>query len=156
MALRKIRQYDDEILRKKAKGVNKIDKRTIELIEDMLETMYNAEGVGLAAPQVGILKRVVVIDVGEGPIILINPKIIDSKGECIMKEGCLSIPGIMGEVIRPEMVTVEALNPDSQKVVIEGKGLLARALFHEIDHLEGILFTDKALMIIDSDIEEGD
>ena len=156
MALRKIRQYNDEILKKKAKEVDKVDKRTRELIEDMLETMYNAEGVGLAAPQVGILKRVIVIDVGEGPIILINPKIIVSKGECIMKEGCLSIPGIMGEVIRPEIVTVEALDPNEDKVMIEGEGLLARALFHEIDHLEGVLFTDKALRIIDSDIEEGD
>lgn len=156
MALRKIRQYYDEILRKKAKEVNKVDESTKELIEDMLETMYNAEGVGLAAPQVGILKRVIVIDVGEGPIVLINPKIIDSKGECMMKEGCLSIPGITGEVIRPEIVTAEALDLNEEKVVIEGEGLLARALLHEIDHLDGVLFTDKALRVIDSDIKEGD
>ena len=122
----------------------------------MLETMYNVEGVGLAAPQVGILKRVIVIDVGEGPIVLINPKIIDSKGECMMKEGCLSIPGITGEVIRPEIVTAEALDLNEEKVVIEGEGLLARALLHEIDHLDGVLFTDKALRVIDSDIKEGD
>ncbi|HHY13167.1 MAG TPA: peptide deformylase [Thermoanaerobacterales bacterium] len=156
MALRKIRQYDDVILRKKSKTVLVIDKRTEELIEDMLETMYNADGVGLAAPQVGILKRIVVIDVGEGPIILINPEILASEGESIMQEGCLSVPGVLGDVKRPEKITVEAQDVDGNKVRIEGDGLLARALFHEIDHLNGILFIDKAMRIVDSDIEEGD
>ena len=113
------------------------------LIEDMKETMYKEDGVGLAAPQVGILKRIAVIDVGEGPITIINPEIIEQKGSYIDIEGCLSIPGRQGEVERPEWVKVKALNEKGEEVIYEGEGLLARAFCHEIDHLDGILFIDK-------------
>lgn len=143
MALRNIRKYGDEVLRKKSRHVDIINKRTIMLLNDMLETMYNAQGVGLAAPQVGILKRLVVIDVGEGPIFLINPKIIETEGKVIDTEGCLSIPGEEGEVERPERVVVKAMNEKGEEITLEGTGLLARAFCHEIDHLDGILFVDK-------------
>lgn len=145
MALRNIRKYGDEVLRKKSRHVDIINKRTIMLLKDMLETMYNAQGVGLAAPQVGILKRLVVIDVGEGPIFLINPEIIETEGKAIDTEGCLSIPGEEGEVERPERVIVKAMNEKSEEITLEGTGLLARAFCHEIDHLDGILFVDKII-----------
>lgn len=135
----------DDVLRKKSKPVEKIDKRILELLDDMAETMRHADGVGLAAPQVGILRRVVVIDVGEGLIELINPEIVEFSGEQRGAEGCLSIPGIRGEVIRPEKVKVKALNRKGEQIEIIGTGLLARALCHEIDHLDGILFIDKAV-----------
>lgn len=154
MALRNIREKGDEVLRKKCKLVNKIDDRTLTLIEDMLETMYEADGVGLAAPQVGILRRICVIDVGEGPIVLVNPeKIEESDEKVIAPEGCLSIPGICGEVERPERVVVKALDKDGKSYTIEGTGLLARALCHEIDHLDGVLFEDKVIRYIDLDSE---
>ncbi|KYH35917.1 peptide deformylase 1 [Clostridium tepidiprofundi DSM 19306] len=143
MALRKIRIYDDEILRKKCRKVENINERVLTLIEDMKETMYKEDGVGLAAPQVGILKRIAVIDVGEGPITIINPEIIDQRGSYIDVEGCLSIPGKQGEVERPEWVKVRALNEKGEEVIYEGEELLARAFCHEIDHLDGILFIDK-------------
>lgn len=146
LAIRKIMIYGkDDVLRKKSKPVEKIDKRVLELLDDMAETMRHADGVGLAAPQVGILRRVVVIDVGEGLIELINPEIVESSGEQRGAEGCLSIPGIRGEVIRPEKVKVKALNREGEQIEVTGTGLLARALCHEIDHLDGILFIDKAV-----------
>lgn len=149
MALRNIRKNGDEVLRKKCRKVENIDGRMLTLLDDMAETMYKADGVGLAAPQVGILRRMVVIDVGEGLIKLINPELISYSGEEVDVEGCLSIPGIHGEVKRPGSVIVRALNEKGEKIEIQGKGLLARALCHEIDHLDGILFTDKAIKIVD-------
>ncbi|MFY9177551.1 MAG: peptide deformylase [Clostridiales bacterium] len=144
MALRDIRHYErDDVLRKKARPVDKIDDRVLTLLDDMAETMYKAEGVGLAAPQVGILRRVVVIDIGEGIIELINPEIIEQDGEQIGMEGCLSVPGLSGEVKRPARVVVEALNRHGEKIKVDGNELLARALCHEIDHLDGILYIDK-------------
>lgn len=144
VALREIRHYErDEVLRKKARPVERMDDRILTLLDDMAETMYNAEGVGLAAPQVGILRRVVVIDVGEGIIELINPEIIEQEGEQVAIEGCLSIPGLSGMVKRPARVVVSALNRHGERIEIEGTDLLARALCHEIDHLDGILYVDK-------------
>ena len=144
MALRQIRFEGDEILRKKSKVVTKITDNIKVLVEDMLETMYDAQGVGLAAPQVGMLKRIVVIDIGEGPIILINPEIIDTKGEQDGPEGCLSVPGKVGDVKRPLYAKAKALNLEGEEIIVEGKELLARAICHEIDHLEGKLFIDIA------------
>lgn len=143
MAIRNIRKIGDEVLRKKSKKVDEINDRILVLLKDMQDTMYAADGVGLAAPQVGILKRVVVIDVGHGPINLINPEIIYTEGQCIDEEGCLSIPGEQGKVLRPEKVKVRALNEKGEEFELEGEGLLARALCHEIDHLEGVLYVDK-------------
>ncbi|EKO1912380.1 peptide deformylase [Clostridium botulinum] len=145
MAIRNIRKYGDELLRKKSRKIEKIDDRVLTLLEDMAETMYSAEGVGLAAPQVGILKRVVVIDVGEGLIKLINPEIIETEGNQKDVEGCLSVPGEQGEVERPYKVKVKALNEKGEEIVLEGEELLARAFCHEIDHLDGILFVDKVI-----------
>lgn len=147
MAIRNIRTDGDEILRKVSKEVDKIDTKILTLLKDLAETMYKAGGVGLAAPQTGILKRILVIDVGEGLIELINPKILEESGEQMEVEGCLSLPGITGEVKRPETVKVEALNSDGKRVTVEGKGLLAIALCHEIDHLNGILFKDKVIRL---------
>ena len=144
MALREIKHYErDEILRKKSRPVDKIDDRILILLDDMAETMYKAEGVGLAAPQVGILRRVVVIDIGEGIIELINPEIVEQEGEQAAMEGCLSIPGLTGKVNRPSRVVVTALDRHRQKITLEGNELLARALCHEIDHLDGVLYIDK-------------
>lgn len=149
MAIRNVRIDGDDVLRKKAKEVGEVNKKIHVLFKDMAETMYNAQGIGLAAPQVGILRRVVVIDIGEGLIELINPVVKNQSGEQIGVEGCLSVPNVFGEVKRPETVMVEALNCNGQKIVIEGTELLARALCHEIDHLDGILFKDKAIRFID-------
>ncbi|MDB0438283.1 peptide deformylase [Clostridioides difficile] len=143
MALRQIVQIGEPVLRKKSKKVEKIDAKIIQLLDDMAETMYDADGVGLAAPQVGILKRVVVIDVGEELIELINPEIIETSGEQIDDEGCLSVVGESGEVKRPNYVKVRALNRNGDTIELEGEELLARAFCHEIDHLDGILFVDK-------------
>lgn len=145
MALRNIRINEDPILRKISKVVKNIDERTQILIDDMLDTMYESNGVGLAAPQVGILKRVVVIDIGDGPIILINPEIVETNGEVKDVEGCLSVPGKQGNVIRPKYVKVKAEDRDGNSIEIQGDDLLARALCHEIDHLNGILYTDKTV-----------
>lgn len=147
MALRNIRKYQekDDILRKRSKEVKVIDDKIIELLKDMAETMYHEEGIGLAAPQVGILKRLVVIDIGEGLIKLINPVIIKEAGKQQELEGCLSVPGVTGEVIRPEKVRVKAQNENGEFFELEGEGLLARAFCHELDHLDGILFIDKML-----------
>ncbi len=143
MAIRNIRKDEDPILRKKAKKVEKIDDRVKTLLEDMKDTMYDADGVGLAAPQVGVLKRIILVDVGEGLLEMINPEIVETCGEEIDEEGCLSLPGKNGEVPRPEAVTVKGLNPQGQEIVIEAQHLFARALCHEIDHLNGVLFTDR-------------
>jgi peptide deformylase len=145
MAIRNIRTDDDEILRKKSKKVDAINDRIKVLIGDMKETMYHEDGVGLAAPQVGILKRIAVVDVGEGPITVINPEIIERDGSCVDVEGCLSLPGQQGEVERPERIKVKALNEEGEEVLIEAEGLFARALCHEIDHLDGVLFIDRLL-----------
>jgi len=135
----------DDILRKKARIVEKVDGRILALLEDMAETMYEANGAGLAASQVGVLRRVVVIDDGTGLIKLINPVIVKAIGEQQEMEGCLSIPDIYGVVKRPEKVIVRALNEQGQSVELEGSGLLAQAFCHEIDHLNGILFIDKVI-----------
>ncbi|MGN0480752.1 MAG: peptide deformylase [Lachnospiraceae bacterium] len=143
MALRNIRTLGDECLRAKAKEVTKMDDRLSELINDMIETMYEANGVGLAAPQVGIRKRLVVIDVGDGPMVLINPVILETSGEQVGAEGCLSVPGKQGIVKRPNYAKVKCLNENMEEVIIEGEELLARCLCHEIDHLDGIVYVDK-------------
>ncbi|MGH4117635.1 peptide deformylase [Clostridium sp.] len=147
MAIRNITNYKkDVILRKKSKYVEKIDKKILQLIGDMVETMYKENGIGLAAPQVGILKRIIVVDIGDGPIKLINPEIVEIEGEQQDTEGCLSIPGVKGVVDRPYKVKVKAMNENSENVEIEASGLLARAFCHEIDHLNGILFIDKVVL----------
>ena len=142
MALRTIRVQGDSVLTKKSRTVDKMTPRIGELITDMLDTMYDAMGVGLAAPQVGILKRIVVIDVGEGPIVLINPEILETSGEPTGDEGCLSVPGMAGQVTRPNYVKVKALDVNMDEQIYEGEGLLARAFCHEIDHLDGKMYTE--------------
>lgn len=145
MAIRNIRREGDPVLRKTCKEVKEITAKTIELIEDMLDTMYEANGVGLAAPQVGVLKNIVVIDVEEepNPIILINPQIIETSGEQTGDEGCLSVPGKAGCVTRPNYVKVKACDINMEEFQLEGTELLARAICHECDHLQGILYVDK-------------
>ena len=147
MALRNIRNYNEEdtILRKKSKVVKIIDEKTQILLADMADTMYQANGVGLAAPQIGVLKRLVVIDVGEGLIKLINPVILERSGEQQDMEGCLSVPDISGEVLRPQKVRIKAQDENGNYFELEGTDLLARAFCHELDHLDGILFIDKTL-----------
>ena len=147
MALRQIRKYGDPILEKPCREVKELTPRLQDLIDDMLETMYDAAGVGLAAPQVGVLRRIVVIDVneeeGQEPLILINPVITESDGEQTGQEGCLSVPGKAGDVTRPEHVIVKALNEKMEEIEVEGTGLLARALCHELDHLDGVVYVSK-------------
>ncbi len=147
MAIRSIREEGDEILRKQSREVEKVDDKIRELLDDMVETMHKYNGVGLAAVQVGILKRVIVIDLydDKGPIKLINPVIIKEKGEQEVEEGCLSFPNKYAKMIRPKEVTVEALDENGKKIKIQGKDLLAQALAHEIDHLNGIVFIDKMI-----------
>lgn len=142
MALRTIRVQGDPVLTKKSRPVEEMTPKISELITDMLDTMYDAMGVGLAAPQVGILKRIVVIDVGEGPIVLINPEILETSGEQTGDEGCLSVPGMAGQVTRPNYVKVKALDINMEEVIYEGEELLARAFCHEIDHLDGKMYTE--------------
>lgn len=142
MALRQIIQSDNEILRKKSRDVQYFDYRLATLLDDMLETLREADGVGLAAPQVGILKRVIVINVGDEVLELVNPKIISKKGKQTGNEGCLSCPGIYGVVKRPNKVEIKAFNRRGEAFTVTGEELLARAFCHEIDHLDGILFTD--------------
>jgi peptide deformylase len=146
MALRNIMKHtkDDDALRKKAKYVTKINRNVCMIIDDMSETMYSENGVGMAANQVGVLRRLIVIDIGDGLIKLINPVIDQSSGEQVEQEGCLSIPDVWGMVKRPEKVTVRAFNEKGKRIEIKGEGLLARVLCHEIDHLNGVLFIDKA------------
>ncbi len=158
MALRNIRVMGDEVLNKTCKEVTEMTPRIKILIEDMLDTMYEANGVGLAAPQVGILKRIVVIDVtGDEPYVLINPKILETDGEQTGPEGCLSVPGKSGQVTRPNYVKVTALNAYMQPFVLEGTELLARAICHELDHLDGHLYVEKVegeLQIVNYDAVE--
>ena len=150
MAIRNIRKVGDEVLAKKCREVDKIDDRIIELLDDMADTMYDANGVGLAAPQVGILKRIAVIDIGDGIIELINPVItkISDDIQC-GTEGCLSAPGRYGEVERPAKVTVRATDRNGETIEVEGEGLLAVALCHELDHLDGNVFLDKVIRFVE-------
>lgn len=143
MALRMIREEGDECLRCVCKEITEITPRILELIEDLKDTMYDADGVGLAAPQVGVRKRIAVVDVGEGPVVLINPEVVYSEGEQTGNEGCLSIPGKCGQVTRPMKVRVKTRNLDFEWEEIEGEELFARAMLHEMDHLDGILYIDK-------------
>lgn len=146
MALRAIRvlgESGDNSLRKKCREVTKMTPRIKDLIDDMFDTMYDAQGVGLAAPQVGVLRRIVVIDIGEGPIVLINPEIIEREGEQREYEGCLSVPGKSAYVIRPERVVFRAYDEDMNQFESEAEGLLARAVCHELDHLDGVMYVDK-------------
>ena len=148
MAIRTIREEGDEILKKVSRPVEIIDEKIQTLIDDMLETMHKFNGVGLAAVQVGVLKRVVVIHTDyekEEPLILINPEIVKQKGEQTVEEGCLSFPNKFAKIVRPEEVTIEALNRNGEKMKLTGKGLLAQAISHEVDHLNGEVFIDKIL-----------
>lgn len=157
MAIRNIRTEGDEILRKVCREVTEVNDRIKELAEDMLDTMYEANGVGLAAPQVGILKRMAVIDIGDGPIILINPEIIEESGSQTGQEGCLSVPCKAGIVTRPNYVKVKAFDLDMNEYIVEGEELLARALCHEIAHLDGDLYIDHVegdLMEVEYDDDE--
>ena len=153
MALRTIRKIDDELLRKKSRPVKEITPGILELLDDLIETMQKYDGAGLAAPQVGILRRVAVVEIEDGGGIteLINPEIIEYSGSLIDREGCLSIPGKAGTVDRPEYVKVRTLNREGSEVVIEAHEMLARALCHEVDHLNGILITDKIIEYVDID-----
>lgn len=162
MAIRNIRERGEDILSKVCKEVTELTERNMILINDMVETMYDADGVGLAAPQVGVLKRIVVIDVGDdhGPYIMINPRIVESSGEQTGNEGCLSVPGKTGVVTRPDYVKAVYMDENFEPAEVEGTGLLARAICHELDHLDGHLYVEKvegALMDvepIDDDYEE--
>jgi peptide deformylase len=149
MAIRNIRKNEDPILRKKCREVKKIDAHTLEILNDMEETMYASEGIGLAANQVGILRRLVLVDSGEVLYKLINPRIVKSDGSCDALEGCLSFPGVWGKVPRPERVTVCALNEKGEEITVTGEGRTASCLCHEIDHLDGIVFTDKVTEYVD-------
>ncbi|MDI3280142.1 MAG: peptide deformylase [Bacillota bacterium] len=144
MAVLPIRSEPDPVLRRCARPVEKITKRIVKLAHDMLETMYHAQGVGLAAPQVGVSQRLIVVDVGEGPLILVNPELVAQRGSSTDVEGCLSVPGVMGYVTRAEQVVVRGLDLKGHALEVKGSDLLARALQHELDHLDGILFVDKA------------
>ena len=153
-----MRVSDDPILRKKSKEITNITDRIKILLDDMVDTMNKEEGVGLAAPQIGVLRRAVVIDIGRGPIKIINPEIIETKGEEIDVEGCLSVPGRSGTVKRPEYVKLKYIDINGDEKIIEGKGLMARAICHEVDHLEGILYTDKMIEeveLVEEDENEG-
>lgn len=155
MAIRKIVEMgSDDILRKHARKVVKFDRRLGVLLDDMADTMYEADGVGLAAPQVGVLKRAVVIDVGEGLIELVNPELVWQEGEVVGAEGCLSVPGRRGTVARPEKVRVAAQDRKGNPVEVEGEGLLAVCLCHEIDHLDGILYVDKMIEDVTDKMQE--
>ncbi len=145
MAIRNIVKHGDPVLRKISRTVLKFDERLHTLLDDMRETMYEADGVGLAAPQVGILRRVCVVDIGEGLIELVNPVIIENSGEQTESEGCLSLPGNYKTTRRPMKVTVRAQDRNGNTFTVEGEGLLARAFCHEIDHLDGVLFIDRAI-----------
>lgn len=156
MAIRKIRQLGDEILRKKCREVPEMTAKLKELVEDMYDTMYEAEGVGLAAPQVGILKRIVVIDVDGTPYTMVNPRILETRDTQEGSEGCLSVPGKAGEVLRPAFVKAEAWNENMEHYVVEADGYLARAICHELDHLEGQLYVERVEgpLVNTEDLEE--
>ncbi len=142
MAIRNIRVEGEDVLRKTSREVKEMTPKIADLIEDMIDTMYEADGVGLAAPQVGILKRIVVVDIGEGAMVFINPEILETSGEQTGDEGCLSLPGKSGEVTRPNYVRVRALDENMEPFEMEGEELFARAVCHECDHLDGILYVD--------------
>lgn len=142
MALRNIRTEGDPILRKKCREITEVNDRIRELADDMLDTMYEANGVGLAAPQVGVLKRMVIIDIGDGPVVMINPVILESSGSQTGQEGCLSIPGKAGIVTRPNYIKAKAYNLEMEEFIIEGEELMARAICHEVGHLDGDLYID--------------
>ena len=157
MALRQIRIMGDKVLEKKCREVTEMTPRMKELIQDMLDTMYDAEGGGLAAPQVGVLRRIVVIDVGEGPIVMVNPVILETQGTQTGSEGCLSLPGQAGNVTRPNYVKVRAFDENMEEYELEGTELLARAICHECDHLEGIMYVSKVegnLYEVEAEAEE--
>ena len=157
MALRQIRIMGDKVLEKKCREVTEMTPRMKELIRDMLDTMYDAEGVGLAAPQVGVLRRIVVIDVGEGPIVMVNPVILETQGTQTGSEGCLSLPGQAGNVTRPNYVKARAFDENMEEYELEGTELLARAICHECDHLEGIMYVSKVegdLYEVEAEAEE--
>lgn len=158
MAVREIREIGDPILSKTCKEVKEVSERTLELIDDMFETMYEANGVGLAAPQVGILKRIVVIDTtGEDPILMINPRIVETSGEQTGYEGCLSVPGKSGIVTRPNYVKAMAYNENMEPFTIEGTELMARAICHELEHLDGHLYTERVEGdLVNVETENGD
>ena len=143
MALREVRTVGDECLTKQCRPVEKMTERLETLIEDMFDTMYDANGVGLAAPQVGVLRRIFVIDVGEGPIVMINPEVLEVSGEQSGEEGCLSLPGKSGVVTRPNYAKLKGLDQNMNEIIVEGEGLLARALLHENDHLDGHMYMEK-------------
>ncbi|MDY3795507.1 MAG: peptide deformylase [Agathobacter sp.] len=143
MALRTIRVQGDPVLEKVCREITEVTPKIQTLASDMLETMYDACGVGLAAPQVGILRRIVVIDIGDGPLIMINPVILETSGEQTGDEGCLSLPGKAGQVTRPNYVKAKYYDLDMNEVVVEGEELLARAICHELDHLDGHMYTEK-------------
>lgn len=150
MALREIRKFDDDLLRKVSRPVDQVDDRVRETLQDMAETMYQTQnGGGLAACQVGILRRLVVADMGDGLLKLVNPRIVEAQGEQLAVEGCLSYPGIWGKVSRPERVVVEALNENGEAITVRASGELAKCLCHEIDHLDGILYTDKVIEFVE-------
>ena len=156
MAIREVRTIGDEVLGKISKPVKAVDERTLQIIEDMFETMYETGGVGIAAPQVGILKRIVCMDVGDGnQYLMINPEIIELSGEQTGMEGCLSVPGKRGQVTRANYAKVKAFNENMEEIIIEGEGLLARCIQHECDHLDGILYVTKVEgELIDKEVEE--
>ncbi|HHX60187.1 MAG TPA: peptide deformylase [Epulopiscium sp.] len=151
MAIRQVREEGDPILRKISKPVKKISSSILTLLDDMEDTMYVEDGVGLAAPQVGSLRRIFIVDVGEGTVEFINPEILETRGEQTGREGCLSVPGKTGDVTRANYVKVKALNRDGEEFVLEGEELMARAILHEYDHLEGALFIDK----VEGELREG-
>ncbi len=156
MALREIRLDGDPILRKTSKEIKVIDDRIQTLLDDMVDTMIYANGVGLAAPQVGVLRRVIVIDIGLGPMKIINPEIIESSGEIVDVEGCLSVPNFTGTVERPETIKVKYLDENGDERLIEANGFLARVFCHEIDHLNGVLYTDKVIEQFEVSEDEDD
>jgi peptide deformylase len=156
MAILEIRQIGDAVLRKKAAPVKRISKNIRTLIKDMAETMYAADGAGLAAPQVGVPKRICVVDAGEGLIVLINPVITRQEGEVLAVEGCLSIPGKAGLVKRSEKITVEALDENGRRLWVDADGLLGRACQHEMDHLDGVLYVDIADKVVEDEPQEVD
>lgn len=151
MAVRNIVKDGDEVLRKICRPVEKFDDKLSQLIDDMFETMYKANGVGLAAPQIGLLKRIAVIDIGEGPHEFVNPRIIDASGEQTDTEGCLSCPGVWGTVSRPNFVTVEAYDRNGDRFILSASELFARAICHELDHLDGKLFKDIVIDFVEED-----
>jgi peptide deformylase len=156
LAIRKLRIEGDEILRKKSKKIEKVDDRLITLLDDMVETMYENDGIGLAAVQVGVLKRAIVMDIGEGPVKILNPRIIENSGEQVFTEGCLSVPEVNGDVLRPEKVTMEYMTVEGKTETMVAEGLKAVCLCHEIDHLNGVLFIDKIIKGTKTDSKENE